>query len=37
MNKQDAYIKDVYSKFWITARDKIYGFMDYDKKLLELV
>lgn len=37
MNKHDKYIKDVYSKYWLTAREKIYGFLEYDKKLLEFI
>lgn len=28
-----TYIRDVYSKYWITAREKIYGFTEYDKNL----
>lgn len=27
------YMREVYSKYWMTARDKIYGFMQYDKNL----
>ncbi len=37
MNKQDKLIKNNYSKYWETAREKIYGFMDYDKNFLELI
>ena len=32
-----TYIKDVYSQYWLTARDTIYGFPDSDKKLCEYV
>jgi len=28
-----SYEKEVYSKYWITAREKIYGFSDYEKAL----
>ena len=31
------YIKDVYSKYWITAREKIYGFLEYDKNLCKYI
>lgn len=27
------YMMDVYSKYWINARERIYGFMEYDKNL----
>lgn len=32
-----TYTKNVYSKYWITAREKIYGFMEYDKNLCNYV
>jgi ubiquinone/menaquinone biosynthesis C-methylase UbiE len=28
-----TYIKEVYSKYWLNARDRIYGFSKYDKNL----
>ncbi|MBI4283592.1 MAG: class I SAM-dependent methyltransferase [Chloroflexi bacterium] len=31
------YIKDVYVKYWITAREKIYGFLEYDKSLCRYI
>lgn len=31
------YIRDVYSKYWITAREKIYGFLEYDKNLCKYI
>jgi ubiquinone/menaquinone biosynthesis C-methylase UbiE len=31
------YIKDIYSKYWINAREKIYGFMEYDKNLCSYI
>jgi ubiquinone/menaquinone biosynthesis C-methylase UbiE len=30
-----TYIKNIYSVFWITAREKKYGFLEYDKNLCE--
>jgi|SRR5581483_10206164 len=30
-------MRDVYSKYWLTAREKKYGFMPYDAGLCELV
>ena len=32
-----TYIRDVYSKYWITAREKIYGFLEYDKNLCKYI
>jgi ubiquinone/menaquinone biosynthesis C-methylase UbiE len=29
------YMKEVYSKYWITARENIYGFSPYDRNLCE--
>lgn len=31
------YIRDVYSKYWFTAREKIYGFSEYDKNLCRYI
>ena len=36
MNRK-TYMRDVYSKYWITARDKIYGFLEYDKNLCQYI
>ena len=30
-------MRDVYSKYWITARERIYGFSDYDKNLCHYI
>lgn len=27
------YSRDIYPKYWITSREKVYGFRDYDKNL----
>lgn len=32
--ERQSYIINVYSKYWINAREKRYGFMDYDKSLI---
>lgn len=32
-----TYMKEVYSKYWIDARERIYGFMDYDRRLCERI
>lgn len=31
------YIEDIYSKYWIDAREKKYGFLDYDKNVCFLL
>ena len=31
------YMKEVYPKYWITAREKIYGFSEYDKNLCRFI
>lgn len=36
MDRQ-TYIKKIYSKYWLTAREKRYGFLDYDKNLCRFV
>lgn len=33
---QKAYIKEVYSKYWLDAREKKYGFKKYDRNLCDL-
>lgn len=30
-------MKEVYSKYWIDAREKIYGFLEYDKNLCNFI
>ncbi len=37
IEERKAYMRDVYSKYWITAREKIYGFLDYDKNLCHYI
>ncbi|HOK42000.1 MAG TPA: hypothetical protein PLD27_13300 [bacterium] len=37
ISRQEKYIKEVYSKYWITAREKKYGFLEYDKKMLKII
>lgn len=32
-----TYIKEVYSKYWITAREKIYGFSEYDRNMCRYI
>jgi ubiquinone/menaquinone biosynthesis C-methylase UbiE len=36
-SKRKEYIKNIYSKYWISAREKIYGFSLYDKNLIALI
>lgn len=31
------YMRDVYSKSWITARETVYGFLEYDKNLCKYI
>lgn len=35
--EQKTYMADVYSKYWIDAREKRYGFLGYDKNLCSLI
>jgi ubiquinone/menaquinone biosynthesis C-methylase UbiE len=35
--ERKKYMRDVYPKYWIDARKRIYGFMDYDKKLCDYI
>lgn len=37
MMDRKTYIREVYSKYWIDAREKVYGFSEYDKRLCSLV
>jgi len=37
VRSRKKYIEKTYSKYWITARKNIYGFMDYDKSLLDFI
>ena len=32
-----TYIKEVYSKYWLNARERIYGFSEYDKNLCSYI
>jgi len=32
-----TYMKEIYSTYWSTAREKIYGFLDYDKNLCNYI
>ena len=32
-----TYMKNIYSQYWINAREKIYGFPQYDKNLCNFV
>lgn len=36
MNRK-IYMRDVYSKYWATAREQIYGFLEYDKNLCNYI
>ena len=31
--ERKTYMEEVYSTYWLTAREKIYGFLEYDKHL----
>ncbi len=35
--ERKAYMKDVYSQYWLTARETIYGFSDYDRNLCDYI
>lgn len=37
MMDRKTYMRDIYSNYWITAREKIYGFSEYDKRLCEYI
>jgi SAM-dependent methyltransferase len=37
MIDRKTYMKEVYSKYWIDAREKKYGFPDYDKNVCSLL
>src|SRR5215207_10718736 len=30
-------MRDVYASYWLTARDKKYGFLNYDKELCDFL
>ena len=32
-----AYMKNIYSKYWIVAREQKYGFLEYDKNLCHYI
>jgi SAM-dependent methyltransferase len=34
---QKEFMRDVYANYWLDARDKKYGFMQYDRALCELI
>lgn len=35
--ERKEYMKEVYSKYWVNAREEKYGFSKYDKKLCEMI
>jgi ubiquinone/menaquinone biosynthesis C-methylase UbiE len=37
MMDRKTYTKDVYSKYWLNAREKKYGFLTYDRNLCDLI
>jgi ubiquinone/menaquinone biosynthesis C-methylase UbiE len=37
MAERKQYMRDVYSKHWIAAREEHYGFMEYDKNLCRYI
>jgi len=37
MSIRKKYMRDIYSKYWITSREKKYGFSEYDKNLIEYI
>mgnify|MGYP001281726718 CR=1 FL=1 len=37
MNSIKKHMRDKYSNYWITAREKKYGFLEYDKNLIEYI
>lgn len=36
-DERKAYMRDVYSRYWLTARETKYGFLPYDKNLCKFV
>ena len=34
ISDRKKYMRDIYSKYWITSREKKYGFLEYDKNLI---
>jgi len=37
MSDRKAYMRDVYCRYWLTAREEIYGFGEYDKSICNLI
>ena len=37
MDARKSYMRRIYSKYWITARENIYGFGEYDKSLCNYI
>ena len=37
MNDRKEYMKSIYAKWWSHARKDIYGFMEYDRALIDLI
>jgi len=37
MSSRKAYMKNSYSKYWINARDHVYGYMPYDHELVDMI
>lgn len=36
-DKRNDHMKGAYAKYWITARSDIYGFVPYDKSIIDLI
>lgn len=36
-NNRKKYMEKMYSKYWINAREKIYGFSLYDRNLIKMI
>lgn len=37
MNERKAFMRDIYSKYWLPAREKEFGFLEYDKNLCKYI
>ena len=37
MNDRKEYMKSTYAKYWTRARKDVYGFMEYDRALIDLI
>ena len=37
MIDRKEYMKTTYANYWINARNDLYGFMDYDRALINLI